>query len=130
MRTRIWIILVLTLLLAGLVATESIFVSNTIEYLKTESTEVETLIKENENINTDLITNKLNEFDEKWTQKENIMCFVINHRDMEKVGEQLKKLKTLAGQNNKQEAEQEIDLLIYYINGYDHFAKFSFQNIF
>ena len=130
MRTRILIILLLTLLLVGLVTVESIFVHSTIDYLKTESISLQTLIRESENIDTKTLQIKLNEFDEKWMEKENVLCLVINHKDMERVGEQIKKLKTLSRQNDKIQAEQEIDLLVYYISGYDHFAKISFQNIF
>ena len=114
----------------GLVTVESIFVHSTIDYLKTESISLQTLIRESENIDTKTLQIKLNEFDEKWMEKENVLCLVINHKDMERVGEQIKKLKTLSRQNDKIQAEQEIDLLVYYISGYDHFAKISFQNIF
>lgn len=130
MKARIWIILILTMMLAGLVLSEHFFVSDTINYLKEQSQSIQTQILENENINYDGLINQIDEFDKTWTKKENIMCLIINHKDMEKVGEQIKKLKVLSSQNKKQEAQYEAELLAYYIDGYEHFISVSFQNIF
>lgn len=130
MKARIWIIILITLGLIGLVVVEQIYVNNTIEYMTTSSMEIYDYIQQNETINTDELIEKIDSLDTNWTEKENTLCLIVNHRDMEKVGEQIQKLKVLIRQNKKQEAEFEAKLLVYYVDGYEHFIAVTFQNIF
>lgn len=130
MKTRIWIIILISLSLIGLVVAEQIFVSNTIDYMKFESNSILQTIQTSENINTVEFISQIDSLDKNWTKKENVLCLIINHKDMEKVGEQIEKLKVLINQNKKEEAEYEAQLLVYYVDGYEHFVSVTFQNIF
>lgn len=130
MKVRIWLILFMAFGLIGLVVTEHIFVSDTINYLKTESISLKDEIFSSENINTDNLKIKIKTLDENWRKKENTLCLIVNHKDMEKVGEQIEKLKVLIEQDKKEEAEYEAQLLVYFVEGYEHFIAVSFQNIF
>lgn len=130
MKARIWIIILITLGLISLVVIEQIYVNNTIEYMTTSSMEIYDYIQQNETINTEELIEKIDSLDTNWTEKENTLCLIVNHRDMEKVGEQIQKLKVLIRQNKKQEAEFEAKLLVYYVDGYEHFIAVTFQNIF
>lgn len=130
MKARIWIIILITFELIGLVVAEQIYVNNTIEYMTTSSMEIYDYIQQNDTINTNELIEKIDSLDTNWTEKENTLCLIVNHRDMEKVGEQIQKLKVLIRQNKKQEAEFEAKLLVYYVDGYEHFIAVTFQNIF
>ncbi len=130
MKVRLFSIIFITLSLIALVVVEQIYVSHTIEYMNSATSEIYDYIKQNEDINIPELIEKINVLDEKWTKKENILCLVVNHRDMEKVGEQIQKLKVLIPQNKKEEAEFEAELLVYYVDGYEHFIAVTFQNIF
>ncbi len=130
MKTRYFIIVFLTIILIGLVVAEQLFVRSTIDLMQQETESLKTELTSAENINSQNLIDKINYIDKTWTYKENILCLIVNHKDMEKVGEQIEKLKVLIPQNQKQQAEQEIELLIYYIDGYEHFVSISFQNLF
>lgn len=130
MKARITIIILLALGLIGMVVAEQIYVSDTLKYMQNETELIKKAIFENDNINTPFLTEKINALDENWKKRENILCFVVNHRDMEKVGEQIEKLKVLIPQNKKEEAEYEAQLLVYYVDGYEHFIAVTFQNVF
>ena len=130
MKARYFIIVFLTIILIGLVVAEQLFVRSTIDLMQQETENLKTELTSAENINSQNLIDKINYIDKTWTDKENILCLIVNHKDMEKVGEQIEKLKVLIPQNQKQQAEQEIELLIYYIDGYEHFVSISFQNLF
>lgn len=130
MKARYFIIVFLTIILIGLVVAEQLFVRSTIDLMQQETESLKTELTSAENINSQNLIDKINYIDKTWTYKENILCLIVNHKDMEKVGEQIEKLKVLIPQNQKQQAEQEIELLIYYIDGYEHFVSISFQNLF
>lgn len=130
MKARITIIILLALGLVGMVIAEQIYVADTLKYMQNETEQIKTTIFENENINTSFLIDKINLLDENWKKRENILCFIVNHKDMENVGEQIQKLKVLISQNKKEEAEYEAQLLVYYVDGYEHFIAVTFQNIF
>ncbi len=130
MKARYFIIVFLTIILIGLVVAEQLFVRSTIDLMQQETESLKTELTSAENINSQNLIDKINYIDKTWTDKENILCLIVNHKDMEKVGEQIEKLKVLIPQNQKQQAEQEMELLIYYIDGYEHFVSISFQNLF
>lgn len=130
MKIRIWLIIFLAFGLIGLVVAEHIFVTDTINYLKTESISIKEEIFSSDIISTDSLKEKIKSLDENWRQKENTLCLIVNHKDMEKVGEQIEKLKVLIEQDKKDEAEYEVQLLVYFVEGYEHFIAVSFQNIF
>ena len=81
-------------------------------------------------MNIEAISEKIEQFSENWSKKENILCLVINHNDLEKIGEQTEKLKVLVKQNKKEEAEYESALLYFFAESYEHIISASFQNIF
>ena len=130
MKTRITIIILLALGLIGMVIAEQLYVADTLKYMQTETDQIKTAIFENDDINSTFLIEKINALDENWKKRENILCFIVNHKDMEKVGEQIEKLKVLIPQNKKEEAEYEAQLLVYYVDGYEHFIAVTFQNIF
>lgn len=130
MKTRIAIIILLALGLIGMVIAEQLYVADTLKYMQTETEQIKTTIFENNDINSTFLIEKINALDENWKQRESMLCFIVNHKDMEKVGEQIEKLKVLISQNKKEEAEYEAQLLVYYVDGYEHFVAVTFQNIF
>lgn len=130
MKKRIFIILSVAMLLVAIVTIEQIFLMTTFDYLKTETSAIKEEIFFATDINTESLIEKIDNLDGVWTKKESVLCWIVNHKDMEKIGEQIVKLKTLISQNKKQEAEYEVDLMVFYVNGYDHFVSVSFQNIF
>ena len=130
MKTRITIIILLALGLIGMVVAVQLYVADTLKYMQTETDQIKTAIFENDDINSTFLIEKINALDENWKKRENILCFIVNHKDMEKVGEQIEKLKVLIPQNKKEEAEYEAQLLVYYVDGYEHFIAVTFQNIF
>ena len=130
MKTRITIIIMLAIGLIGMVIAEQLYVADTLKYMHTETDIIKKAIFENDDINSAFLIEKINALDENWKQRENVLCLVVNHKDMEKVGEQIEKLKVLIPQNKKEEAEYEAQLLVYYVDGYEHFISVTFQNIF
>ncbi|HBB44537.1 MAG TPA: hypothetical protein DCZ34_00220, partial [Clostridiales bacterium] len=44
-------------------------------------------------MNTTEIKNIIDDLDSFWTEKEKVLCISINHNDLNRVGEQIKKIK-------------------------------------
>lgn len=123
------ILIVFALLLAGVII-EQIFINTTLDSVINKTLGLQEQIENTSDINTNDIIENIENLDEYWTEKENSLCIIINHRDMEKVGEQIIKLKTYIIQNDKKNAVYEADILYFYINGFKHIMSVNFQNIF
>lgn len=115
-------------MVAGMVA-EQIFVNKTLNDMKTQTYNLYEEILSQENVNTPTIVANAEKLDKYWKEREEILCLIINHKDIEKFGEQVTKVITCVTQNKKDEAEYEVELLKYYVEGYEHVMCASFQNI-
>lgn len=126
---RIIVIILLSLILAGSLIYEQIFINDSVTLLKTKCQDVYDTIHQSANINDESIIKKVSELNDFWSNRESQLCLIINHKDMEKVGEQIVKVLTLCKQNDTKQAIYEVDLLKYYTDGYEHIIKVTFQNI-
>ncbi len=124
------IVLIVTVLLAGLVTFSEIYVNNTLNTVLSDINILQTnLSSESVNINTSeniQISSRINNY---WEHREKIICLGYNHKDMEKIGEQATKIKTLVLQNDKKACSYELEILKYYVEGYKDIITCNFQNI-
>lgn len=123
-------VIIVSLLLVAMVIVEQIFVQNTLDLLIEQSQNLNSVIETVENINTNQLNESIQKLDEFWTEKEKLLCLSINHNDLNKVGEQIKKVKMYISQNKKDECLVEIETLIFYANSYKHVMEIDPQNIF
>ena len=128
MNKNLWVIIT-TILLFGIVIWEQIFIDNTLDTLATKIKNVSTEISLTENINTEKIANFATDLDKFWTEKEKILCLFINHNDLSKIGEEIKKIKVYIAQNNKDDCENELDVLKFYAESYKHVMEINIQNL-
>lgn len=124
------IVLIVAILLSGLVVFSEIYVNDTLNTVLTDISLLQTNLNLNDNnINTAenvKISSRINEY---WQHREKIICLGYNHKDMEKIGEQATKIKTLVLQNDKMACSFELEILKYYVEGYKDIITCNFQNI-
>ena len=128
MKKIVWV-LIITVLLLAIVIGEQIFVDNTLNTLIEKIETVNTKIDLTENVEGEEITQSLQEIDDFWTEKENVLCLFINHNDLSKVGETIKRVKNYAQNNNKEETLIELDVLKFYAESYKHVMEINPQNL-
>ena len=123
-------VIVAVVLILGAVVLEQFFVQNTLNLLINKIEMLNAEITNRQNINTDKLIFDVDEMDKFWTEKEKILCLSINHNELNKVGEQIKKVKIYISQNKKEECIVELDTLLFYANSYKHTMEISPQNFF
>ena len=128
MKKIFWVILI-TVLMFTVLIWEQIFVDNTLDVLAQKIENIETEISVVENINTEKIIGLSEDLDEFWTKKERILCLFINHNDLSKVGEQIKRMRNYIEQDDKEECETELDVLKFYAESYKHVMEINIQNL-
>lgn len=126
MRRIIWVLIILASLVI-IITLEQVNVSDTLAGLKERIQVISTKIESSEQI-TDL-TEEVDELNDFWDKRESIICLTYNHKDMEKIGEQIKKLQTYVKLNDKDNSILEFNLLAFQVTGYEHLVVTSFQNV-
>ena len=108
---------------------EQILVHNTLTKLKELSQSLYEIALSSEDVNTQAIftqTNNLNDF---WQKNENYLCFFINHKDMQEMGNELIKMISYSKSNIKEEYLTSLELVRYYCNTFNHIMGLSLQNL-
>lgn len=123
------VIILITLALIALVIVEQVFIDNTFNDLKIFVSNLKTDIAEQSQISTENITEQIDNIYSFWNVKESLLCLTLNHKDLDKIGEQIDKLKTYVLEDNKEYAIYELNVLIFYINSYQNITAVSFKNI-
>ncbi len=129
MKKIISVIIISTLLL-GAVVVEQIFVQNTLNNLIEKIETLNAQIENSQNIDGDDFVFAISEMDKFWTEKERILCLSINHNDLNKVGEQIKRVQVYLEQNIKEECLVELNALLFYAESYKHVMEITPQNFF
>ncbi|MBO7526793.1 MAG: DUF4363 family protein [Clostridia bacterium] len=97
--------------------------------LKEKTDNLIIIIPEYENINNKEIILKTNELNDFWDKYENLLCFFINHKDMQEMGIELKKMQSYAEYNVKEEYFTSLNLVIHYTDTFNHIMGLSLQNL-
>lgn len=126
---RGFLIIFIFTLLVGMCIFEDIFLQSNLETLYNKAQDLLTLVNSQEDVNNEIVLNKITELDNFWKETENYFCLVVNHINMEEAGEQISKIVSLSSLNKKDELIVEINLLIYYAESYQHIIVPHIQNI-
>ena len=108
---------------------EQVFVQNTLDTLLAKIDTFDAEIQKVSDINSQTLLNLGKDLDEYWTEKEKILCLSINHNDLNKVGEQIKKIVVYVDQNNKDDCIYELEILKFYAKSYKHVMEITPQNL-
>lgn len=126
MRRIVWVLVILASLVT-IISLEQINVSDTLSGLENRIQTISTKIESLEQVSN--ISEDVDELSDFWDKRESIICLTYNHKDMEKIGEQIKKLQTYVKLNDKNNSILEFNLLAFHITGYEHLVVTSFQNV-
>ena len=72
---------------------------------------------------------KVQELDELWTHHENILCLMTNHNNIDDVGQYITRMMSSQRDQDYECFVSSLDLVIYYVEGYDHIFGITVQNL-
>ena len=128
MKKVLWATIV-TIVLFAIVIAEQVFVDNTLDSLIDKVLSLDAFVAETEYIQNEEIKYVCDDLDVFWTEREKILCLFINHNELSKVGEQIKKIKIYIAQNNKDDCKYELETLKFYATSYKHVVEINIQNL-
>ena len=128
MKKTISVLCVTAILLATIIWAQ-IYVETTLNYTLKQIEVLSQNISNTNLIATENILNFAKNLDDYWTEKERVLCLVINHNDLNRIGEQIKKVVIYIEQNDKDNCEYELITLKFYAESYQHVMDIKFENL-
>ena len=128
MKKIVWVVII-TIMLFSIVIAEQIFVDTCLNNLDKKIDGIYSTALTEENINKENVISLTDDIDIFWTENEKILCLFINHNDLNKVGEEIKRMKVLVAQNKKDEFFNELEILRFYADSYRHVMEINIQNL-
>ena len=128
MKKITWVIII-TILLFAIVISEQIFVDNCLNTLDVKIDAIYSTVLAQENVDAENVIKLNDDIDVFWTENEKILCLFINHNDLNKVGEEIKRMKIFASQNNREDFLNELEVLKFYVQSYRHVMEINIQNL-
>ena len=121
-------VLIVAVLLVSLVILEQIYIHNTFDNMIEKIIVLDTEIASVETIKNQSIMEKIDDIDAYWVERENIMCLSMNQNELNKIGEQIKKVKVYIEQDNKDDCIYELDTLLFYVKSFKKIMEITPQN--
>lgn len=123
-------IIVICLILTSAVIVEQIYLNNTFSTLKDKIQNVNQQVISTETIDSPEILQYVNDLQTYWDSVQTYLSFTINYNDLQRVGEQIKRVKSYIKQNQKEDCVAEISVLLYYAENYQIIYIINFTNVF
>lgn len=121
---------IIVLFLIAICTVEQILAQNYLNGVQTRIEDISYEYLSSEEIKETKLISKTNELENYWTSKESVLCNFVNHKDIEDIGIEINKMQSAIKENNKEQFAQSIDLIKFYLKGYQHVIGISIQNIF
>lgn len=122
-------IAIIVAFLVAICTLEQILVSSTLTELKQKSQELFLLAPDYEDISSSKIYDLTLELKDYWNKRESLICFFVNHKDMQSMGDELTRMETYCKLNNYDEFSTSLSLVVYYTEEFNHIMGLSLQNL-
>lgn len=108
---------------------EDDLVSKSLARVQTECFEIEKLVDEKENIKNMDIVMEIENLEYSWLHDESLMCYLVNHKSIQEIGQEIAKLKLYISENDVEAFKVSLSSIRGYCHSYLHFMGANFHNI-
>ena len=118
------------LILVGICIAEDLLVSNSLREIQTQCYQIETSLKEeNDDLKNMKIVLLIDNLEYKWTEDESKRCYLVHHKNIQEIGQEVAKLKQYISSNDSDAFKVSISSIKSYCHNYLHFMGANWHNI-
>ncbi len=121
-------ILIILLLVFICVAEDSV-VSNSLSEIQTRCYQLEEMIERRDDLKNTEMTLAVDNLEYVWTRDEKNMCFLVNHKNIQEIGQEIAKLKLYIASNDIDAFKVSIEEIKFYCHSYLHFMGANWHNV-
>lgn len=122
-------LLIIIAFLVGVCAWEEISINNYLSQLETQIMFLETRVHEVESIDSEEFIVDIRALEEFWLEKESTFCVILNHKEVEIIGEELARAMGAVVNNSKEDFVSSLIVLRFYIKNLAHIMGLSWQTL-
>ncbi len=121
--------IIIVLILIAICITEELVVSNSLKEVQARCYEIEmTLAGYDDLLNMD-ITMQIDNLEYIWQEDEAAMCFLVNHKNIQEIGQEIAKLKLYIASNDIDAFRVSLEEIKFYCHSYLHFMGANLHNV-
>ena len=117
------------LVLIGICVAEELIVSSSLQEVHSYCYKIEQLLDDRESLKDMQVVMAVDNLEDVWTKEESLMCFMVNHKNIQEIGQEIVRLKTYITQDEMVEFKVSLEEIKHYCYGYLHFMGASFHNV-
>ncbi len=120
---------IITVFLIAICFVEDDLVSKSLQRMQSECFEIEKLVDEKDNIKNMDIVMEVENLEYTWLRDESNMCYLVNHKSIQEIGQEISKLKLYISENDVEAFKVSLSTIRGYCHSYLHFMGANFHNI-
>lgn len=120
---------IITVFLIAICFVEDDLVSKSLQRMQSECFEMEKLVDEKDNIKNMDIVMEVENLEYTWLRDESNMCYLVNHKSIQEIGQEISKLKLYISENDVEAFKVSLSTIRGYCHSYLHFMGANFHNI-
>lgn len=121
--------IIIALLLSIICIAEEMTVSTSLRKVQDRCLKIERLVDENDTLQLAEIVLNVDNLEDNWRKSESKLCFMVNHKNIQEIGQEIAKAKQYIIKNNIEEFRVSIDLIKFYCHSYLHFMGANLHNV-
>ncbi|MBQ8443859.1 MAG: DUF4363 family protein [Clostridia bacterium] len=119
----------IVLLLGGICVIEEVIVSDSLKTVQSNCYEIEQILKDDDSLKNMEVVMAVDNLEYVWTQNESRLCFMVNHKNIQEIGQEIVRLKTYIAFDEMTEFKVSLSEILHYCYGYLHFMGANIHNV-
>ena len=121
--------ILILLVLIGICIAEDLVVSSSLKEVQARCYEIEALLADKDGLKNMDITLAIDNLEFIWTEDEASMCFLVNHKNIQEIGQEIAKLKLYIPANDIDAFKVSLEEIKFYCHSYLHFMGANLHNV-
>ena len=117
------------LLIIAICVVEEVIVSNSLSEMHNRVLAIEKVVEEKDDLlNMDIVM-EIENLEYVWTRDEEKLCYLVNHKNIQEIGQEIAKLKLYIADNDISAFKVSLELIKFYCHSYLHFMGANVHNV-
>ena len=122
-------VIVVLVLLALACVWEQVSVDRYLNDIYNQALAIENYVDDKTDVNAPELKKMVDLLDASWDKHEEMLCFLINHKDIADIATEISRLKSYSQTNQEEDFKATIKVIIHYTTAYRHVMGISLQNL-
>ncbi len=119
----------IVLLLVFICVAEDTLVSKSLSEIQTRCFELEEIVEEHNHLKNVTTTLAVDNLEYVWMVDEKNMCFLVNHKNIQEIGQEIAKLKLYIASNDIDAFKVSLEEIKFFCHSYLHFMGANWHNV-